>query len=484
MSAVCEAERGEAAVRQDKRVALYPWQVDALQRCRPRGDLRWFAWFCGTGSGKTFAGAAWALQQHIAAAQRIAANPHDRRRRPVGLLIAPTLANLRRYAIQHLLELTRGTVYQCTYLEQKGELHFPAAAGGGYAICGSFDNKESVKRVEGGQFDWAWCDEAGQTPDTAYATLRARTAVRRAPVLLTTYWYAPINWCYREIWKRWEAGDKEIDVINLSTDANPDYPREEIEAARRTLDSALFEMRYGGKPTRMVGLVYGESWDATNPAIHCEPFDIPDECLCTACGKPERGSDPCRCREPVFRWTWEIHGGLDQGYSPHPFRLVLNATDSASGKTYAFGEYHSLATTTHEKAVGITRLMHKLVGKRAGRRHYRFYGDPANAQGLADLQYELSNLDKNRDDVTPLDIKVLPGDNAVEPGIETMTAALRTGALVVMRGRCPWLVDEFGLYCRDSNGQIVKENDHSLDAERYDLHTRKRRSKRRLVGFL
>jgi hypothetical protein len=466
------------ALAEDKRVALYPWQADALQRCRPHGDTRWFAWFCGTGAGKSFAGGLWFLAQMMAAANRARAAGEQQRVR--GLLIAPTLATLRRHMIDPLMEATKDTAQQPRFVEQRGELYFPAAAGGGVAITGSFDNKDSVKRADSGQYDVAWHDECCRTPDTAYAVLRARTAFRRGAILLSGYWEAPINWCYREIWKRWEAGDREVDVINLPTESNPAYPREEIEAARRTLDSALFEMRYGGKPTRMVGLVYGESWDSANKTIHCEPFDIPDEFVCSLCGKQDRGADPCRCRAPEFKWAWDIHAGLDQGYSPHPFRLELNATELASGITYAFGEYGSLATTTHEKAVGITRLMRRVI-PRAARRHYRFYGDPSNAQGLADLQYELKSLDEQRDGVAPLDIKVLPGDNAVEPGIETMNAALRNGTFRVMRGRCPLLIEEFGLYCRDSNGTIVKDDDHSLDAERYDLHTRKRRQGRKLV---
>jgi hypothetical protein len=50
-----------------------------------------------------------------------------------------------------------------------------------------------------------------------------------------------------------------------------------------------------------------------------------------------------------------------------------------------------------------------------------------------------------------------------------------------MRGRCPKLVEEFGLYCRDANGEIVKDNDHSMDAVRYKTYSRKRQRSRKLV---
>ena len=424
-------------------------------RSQSKAAKRWTFWACGTGAGKTYAGAVWLLLQQIAAAQRLRADKTSRRKRPVTLAVAPTLSSLRRYMVASLLEITKGTIYEGRYNENNHEFYWPSAAGGGVTICGSFDNKESVKRMEGGQYDAAWCDEAAMTPDQAYAVLRARTAIRQGPVLLTSYWYAPINWCYREIWKRWEAGESDIEVVNLPSTANPNYPREEIEAARKALDSALFEMRYSGKPTRMVGLVYGEAWDSTDPLLHCEPFDIPAD-------KDEHG-----------RYKWRVFtGGLDAGYSPAPFRVVMGAEDPATGIEFQFCEYSSTATTTHEKAVGVVKMLVKYVPG-ATTRHYDIWGDPSNKQGLADLQYELDRLNVVKDGVPRLDIKIRPAANAVESGIETLTAELKLRKFRVMRGRCPHLVEEFGLYCRDSNGEIVKEDDHSLDAARYKRHSLK-----------
>lgn len=433
-----------------KRVVLYPWQARAIQECQPQGDLRWFAWFCGTGSGKTYAGAVWALQQHVATAQRLRAlfgTRGNRRIRPLGMILAPTLESLRRNALGALAEITEGTCYAGRYYENRHEYRFSSIAGGGAAVCASLDNKEAIKRAEGGQYDYLWVDEAAMTPEAAYVLIRSRSAMRRAAVLLTSYWYAPINWCYRKVWKPWEAGDPSIRVINLPTTVNPDYPVAEVEAARRTLDSALFEMRYRGKPTRMIGLVFGESWDPADKELHCEPFDLPVD--------------------------WRVMvGGVDQGYSPSPFHLVLGAEDPESGVLYLFAEYVSLATTTHEKAIGIVRLLLKRVPE-ATSRHFDLWGDPSNPQGLSDLRYEFARV-KPEEGTVRLDISVHSADNAVESGIEAVTAAFRAKRLRVMRGRCPVLVEQFGLYCRDANGNIVKADDHGPDATRYLVYTRKR----------
>ena len=453
----------EAAVV-PKTVNLYPWQAEALLRSQSKQAKRWTAWICGTGTGKSLAGGQWLLLQQIAAARRLAANPRSKRKRPLTLLAAPTLDSLRRNMIAPILELLSGTFYLPRFNENKHELYWPAAAGGGLTVCGSFDNKESIKRMEGGQYDAAEVDEATMTPEAAHALLLARTAVYQGQILLLGYWYPPINWVYRKIWKPWEAGVPDIDVINLPSTANPDYPREEMEAARRTLDPALFAMRYLGRPEQMVGLVYGEAWNTADPVMHCDAFDIPADL-------DEHGR---------YKWR-KFTGGLDQGYSPAPFRLEMAVEDPDSGVLYQFAEYHSLASTTHEKARGIIKLLLKYVPG-ATERRYDFYGDPSNAQGLADLRYELKHPnDEGEEELPILDIGVHSADNAVESGIEALTAALKTGKFRVMRGRCPLGVEEFGLYCRDANGEIVKEDDHSLDAWRYTTYTRKRARGRQMV---
>lgn len=438
----------------EKRVTLYPWQARAIADCQPQGDTRWFAWFCGTGAGKTFAGAVWTLHQHIAIARQLQSEA-GKRKRPQGMVLAPTLESLRRNAIGALQEITEGTPYAGRYYENRHEYRFPAAAGGGVAVCASLDNKEAIKRAEGGQYDYIWADEAAMTPEAAYVLIRSRSAMRRAGVLLTSYWYAPINWCYRKVWKPWESGEPWVKIVNLPTTANPDYPAEEVAAARQSLDSALFDMRYGGKPTKMIGLVFGESWESTDPVLHCDAFDIPDD--------------------------WKVVvGGIDQGYSPAPFHLVLGAEDPESGALFMFSEYVSYANTTHEKAVAIAKLLLRRVPD-VRTRHLDFWGDPSNPQGLADLRHAFSRLSEAADGVPRLDISVHSADNAVESGIEAVTAAFKGKRLRVMRGRCPVLVEQLGLYCRDANGNIVKADDHGPDAMRYLLYSRKRQRNRVLV---
>ena len=57
--------------------------------------------------------------------------------------------------------------------------------------------------------------------------------------------------------------------------------------------------------------------------------------------------------------------------------------------------------------------------------------------------------------------------NAVETGLYQLLMAQQHGTLKVMRHRCPNWLAERRLYRRDERGQIIKKNDHALDASRY-----------------
>jgi phage terminase large subunit-like protein len=63
-------------------------------------------------------------------------------------------------------------------------------------------------------------------------------------------------------------------------------------------------------------------------------------------------------------------------------------------------------------------------------------------------------------------LKIFPANNAREAGIFEVWNRLTTGRLRIFKS-CSMLLREFSLYHRDEKGQIVKTNDHLLDALRY-----------------
>jgi Terminase RNaseH-like domain/TAT (twin-arginine translocation) pathway signal sequence len=65
-------------------------------------------------------------------------------------------------------------------------------------------------------------------------------------------------------------------------------------------------------------------------------------------------------------------------------------------------------------------------------------------------------------------LNIEPADHAVETGIFEVWNRLTTGRLKVFASMAEWFA-EYSLYRRNERGQIVKENDHLMDATRYLL---------------
>lgn len=433
----------------DKRVELYPWQGEALQQFRKRrlddGTVqRFFGAFCGTGAGKSRFGAVWSLTNHIRAARRLQQSGEDRE--PLGLIVAPTYKHLDRHAVGELEKTVRNTAYRGLYKSQKGEYHFPEAAGGGMAYCGSADTPTSI---EGAHVDWCWVDEGGLTKDMLWTILQARTMIHQAPILITSYWYW-LQWCYTDMWLPWQQGDLSRKILCFPSTANPSVDPDEFNRIRATMDPRLFQMRHEGKPARLVGQVYAGAWDPSDEVSHCERFDIPKD--------------------------WPKWIGLDQGYHPSPFHAIFLTQNPEGGERYAFAEYRADSKLTREHAVALTVLAHRLGV--AGQLDFAF-GDPSNKQGLADLQDALRSVDIGSA-YAPLDIRIAKAYNAVEPGIEYIYGAFKTHQLRIIRGACPVLVGELELYHRDQRGNIVKERDHGPDGLRYGDYSWSLRSTVRL----
>lgn len=86
--------------------------------------------------------------------------------------------------------------------------------------------------------------------------------------------------------------------------------------------------------------------------------------------------------------------------------------------------------------------------------------DPAaRGRGQKDGEQLLNNY---RD----LGLELQEALNAREAGIHEVYLRLTTGRLKVFKSLVNWLA-EFRIYRRDEKGQVVKENDHAMDATRY-----------------
>lgn len=74
--------------------------------------------------------------------------------------------------------------------------------------------------------------------------------------LLTTTVYN-LGWLKHQVYDKWKSGDPDYRVVNFESIANPVFPHEEWERARRDLPRWKFDMMYRGLFTRPAGLIYG-----------------------------------------------------------------------------------------------------------------------------------------------------------------------------------------------------------------------------------
>jgi len=244
-------------------------------------------------------------------------------------------------------------------------------------IFGSATNPESI---ESATAKAAWLDEAGQSQfrREAWEAIQRRLSIHQGRVLFTTTLYG-MGWLKTELYDRWKAGDKDIEVIQFDSTLNPTFPKEEFERARTVLPRWKFELFYRAQFEKPAGLIY----DAFNEAAcKISRFPIPKE--------------------------WLIFTGHDFG-GANPAAMFY-AQDPATGYFYAFKEY--LPGPGRSTAQHVEEFKKIIAGmnviKRAGGSHqedeirqgYTAHGWPiqepkiGNVEAQIDKVYGLHKLNK------------------------------------------------------------------------------------------
>lgn len=152
----------------------------------------------------------------------------------------------------------------------------------------------------------------------------------------------------------------------------------------------------------------------------------------------------------VMPHYWPKGYGLDVGWKATA--AVWGAWDRAAGMDciYLYSEYKRGQAEPPVHVSAIRSRGDRLTGAI----------DPAaRGRGQRDGQ-------KLIHDYQDLGLYLLPANNAVEAGLFEVYTRLVTGRLKIFRSLVQWQ-QEFRLYRRDERGQIVKKNDHLLDAARY-----------------
>ena len=152
--------------------------------------------------------------------------------------------------------------------------------------------------------------------------------------------------------------------------------------------------------------------------------------------------------DPIKLPDWYPRGyGLDVGWNRTA--AMFGAMDRESDTLYIYDEHYQGEQIPAVHASAIKRR-----GRRTG------FIDPA-ARGRSQIDGERL-LDMYRGE----GLILTKADNAVEAGIFQVYQRATEGRLKIFRN-CVNLQKEWPLYHRDKNGQVVKKNDHALDALRY-----------------
>src|SRR5262245_50681108 len=134
-------------------------------------------------------------------------------------------------------------------------------------------------------------------------------------------------------------------------------------------------------------------------------------------------------------------GGIDFGFR-NPFAALWGVLDR-DGVLWLTDEHYARQKPLSYHAARLPRDV-------------TWYADPSGATERAELRCA--------------GFKVLAGGNALRPGIAAVTARLEGGTLQVLRGRCPNLLAEAGLYRYEAAADAeapLDEHNHALAALRY-----------------
>ena len=283
---------------------------------------------------------------------------------------------------------------------------------------------EKPYRIEGHHVRGALLDEPSEMKALIWPIIMRRTAFHNAPVLFGGY---PTNmgWYYESLYVPWTKGDPAIKVIEFASTDNPMYPKEEMERAKRTLPTWLYEMTYLGKFRKPFGLVYPDFDDD----CYVDEFEIPSD--------------------------WPTYVGVDPGVQYGALHVAWN-----QGVYYIYNEYYEeQVLSAREYASG---MLEKCEGINQG-----WIYDPARLTDVVNLADQGCG-------------PFYKAQNAVRPGIITLTGLIKSGRFKVMRGRAPMFTDMMAKYrwpTDPATGKIIdvenpiKKNDHLPDCARYIAFT-------------
>ena len=390
------------------------------QKKAMRSRERFILLLGGTQSGKTSFGPAWLHREIVL--------------RGAGdyLAVAPSYPLMQKKMLPEFLRFFEETLKLGSY--NKADKIFIVSEQGEMILFGKkqktrttvyFGHAQDPDALESATAKAAWLDECGQTKFklASFEAIMRRLSLFMGRVLMTTTPYN-LGWLKQKFWDVWQAGLAKLQslvVISFPSIANPSFPQEEFERARRDLPRWKFDMFYRAIFTRPAGMIY-DCFDESKHKVR--PFAIPDDWP---------------------RWVGHDYGGINTA-------AVYIATEPNSKRQYVYREYLQGQRTAKEHA------LHMLDGEKA---------QPFACGGAKSEQ-------QWRDEFAAAGWPVRePPISDVEVGIDRVYGGFKNDQLFIFDD-CLGLLDEIMSYARelDDMGEPTekiadKNTFHLLDALRY-----------------
>ena len=375
------------------------------------------AYVGGVGSGKTAAGVIRA-KRHVT----------EWNTGGTGAIVSPTVPMLRNVIEPELRKWGLLDAPGVEYRRSENRIDFP---NGATIILESANNDRKIERLRGLNLAWAWMDEAAYQDAKVYNVLSDRLRVGEYRNLFATTTPRGFNWVYDVFAKPLPdepavelpdgdvyRNDATTSVLGVSTRANPDHPDDYIERQERQRSGEAYEQEIEGKFVSFEGLVY--KWFGRD-------HRVPDDAL----------------PETYDRTLY----GVDWGGSA-PTAIV--ALRQSGEEWYAVDEFYE-RRVVNDTIISELERMERAYG--AG----PIYCDTNEPRAIEQLSRE--GFDARE------------ADKSVETGIRHVSS-IRDRLNVAES--CQNLVDEFNTYQYKDGGEsddVLKENDHLMDALRYALFT-------------
>lgn len=337
-----------------------------------------------------------------------------------------------------------GRLLRLGELKRSPTMQFAFSAAGAKRLWGKtpdrpprilFGHAEDPESLEAMTAKAAWLDEAGQGKFRlgSWEAVQQRLSVDQGRCLISSKPYN-LGWLKQKVYDPWQASGRnhpEIDVVGFDSTANPSFPREELERARRSLPAWRFQMQYLGLFTRPSGLIY-ESFDATKNTAR--RFVLPD--------------------------SWPRYIGVDFGaVNTAAVHLAGEQTPhgAPTGRFFAYRAYHP-ARRQEARLTPKEHVATLLSGER----------------GVPDAFGGAGSEDAWREEFGAAGLYVREPDvKDVEVGIDRVHSAFRDGKLILFDDLTD-LIEEVQTYSRELNeaGEPTekienKADFHLLDSLRY-----------------